>query len=700
MNSQTSAQIAGIEVSRSARGWRWVAVVALLAYMLVGTLQMHLPGAYYDEALDAVPAMQILLGQRPETQATIHLAGRDWPLMLMPYVGSTTTYLSLVAFGLLGPSVAALRLMNWLLGLASLLLTWGFLRNYLDERIAALSMLLLALNANFVFWSRMGAFVSLPMLPLAIGALWCLYRWYHRNDGRFLMLAALLLGLGVTTKLLFFWYWVGLGLGWLALSPFLRRGRGWRAWLWPWELTTWRSRILSFLALLVGLAPLLIYNLRGLETLHFVLDTFKGESARTGGVLVEMLAAIQRDFGRFLNGSWFGVRLGAVHVDRLAVLAFLAALVTLVGLGLAHKLSFSGRRLALLAILLFSIVAQSALTSMGRGADHLLIAWPIPQALVATAIFALVDAAGTRRWLALLPGLAALCLVGSTAWTTAQYHRSLAQSGGGGFFSDAIYSLAGDLEGAGERRIVALDWGFARNLQLLTHDDLKPAEWFAYGPPGEETEASLNNLVVQPGLFYLLHAPRFTAFPGHRELFEKVAYRHGLAPVVLKSYNQRDGEPVFQVYTLEPAPPLTELPAEAQPLSAALGDGLRLLGYDLPAGPVAPGETLQATLYWQAAAPQDHGYKVFAHLVDDAGKLWAQHDAVPRAWGYPTTQWKAGEIVADRIWLPVPADAPPGAYHLFVGMVDEATGQRLPIALDGQPQPGDTLGLADVAVAR
>ena len=97
--------------------WRWLFVFALLVYLLAATFQLRLPGLYYDEALDAVPAMQMLLGQPLETQATVHIAGHEWPLMLMSYVGSTTTYLSMIVFALFGPSVVALRLMNALLGL-------------------------------------------------------------------------------------------------------------------------------------------------------------------------------------------------------------------------------------------------------------------------------------------------------------------------------------------------------------------------------------------------------------------------------------------------------------------------------------------------------------------------------------------------------------------------------------------------------
>ena len=679
--------------------WRWLFVFALLVYALAAIYQLNLPGVYYDEALDAVPAIQVLLHQPLQTAATVHLAGHEWPLMLMSYVGSTTTYLSMVVFALFGPSFVALRLMNVLLGLVSLLLTWGFLRDYLDERVAALSVLLLAVNPNFVFWTRMGAVLSLPMLPLAIGSLWSLYRWYQHKGDRYLVLAALLIGLGVTTKLLFVWYIIGLGAAWLLLSPFLQRQRGWRAWLWPWRMTTWRLRVTSLLAFLLGLGPLLIYNLDTWHTLEFVLDAFAGESARDNGFLAGMPEAIRRDFASFLNGSSLAGRSGIAHVDRLAVPAFLAALATLVGLALRSKLSYSVRKLALLVVLLFSLIGQSALTTMGYGADHILIAWPIPQALMAAAIFSLVDVVRGRRWQVALLGLFTLCIVASSALTTVQYHRSFAQTGGQGYFSTAIYTLADDLEKADSPRIVALDWGFARSLQLLTGGRLDILERFTYGSqPTEEEESLLEQQVVQPDLLYLVHSPRFTAFPGHRELLDRLAYRHGLTPVLWKSYSQRDGEPVIDVYSLEPTPPLSQLPDTAHSLNVSLGDSLRLLGYQLSDTAISPGDTLQMTLFWQASAPQERSYQVFTHLVDDSGRLWAQHDAAPRDWSYPTTQWQPNEIVADRIWLPISTDIPPGSYHLFVGMYNQETGERLPIQLNGQPQPGNTLGLADIVV--
>jgi hypothetical protein len=151
-------------------------------------------------------------------------------------------------------------------------------------------------------------------------------------------------------------------------------------------------------------------------------------------------------------------------------------------------------------------------------------------------------------------------------------------------------------------------------------------------------------------------------------------------------------------YTLAPAPLLFDRPEITHPLDVRLGDGIRLLGYDLPADAIRPGEELLLTPYWQALEPGNRDYKVFVHLFDDAGKLWAQHDSPPAYGARPTGAWRQGQYVPDRIRLPIPADAPMGSYHLFIGMYDEETGERLPLMQDGARLQGDTLGLADVLV--
>lgn len=118
-------------------------------------------------------------------------------------------------------------------------------------------------------------------------------------------------------------------------------------------------------------------------------------------------------------------------------------------------------------------------------------------------------------------------------------------------------------------------------------------------------------------------------------------------------------------------------------VDAVLGD-IRLNGYRWR----TDGATLRVTLAWEALAAPEADYVAFVHLLDAAGHLVAQHDAMPCAWACPTGGWAAGDRIADEIPLFV-GHLPPGAYHLSVGLYDPATGIRLPTQ-----QPDDAVRLS------
>jgi mannosyltransferase len=137
--------------------------------------------------------------------------------------------------------------------------------------------------------------------------------------------------------------------------------------------------------------------------------------------------------------------------------------------------------------------------------------------------------------------------------------------------------------------------------------------------------------------------------------------------------------------------PLPEIPAVA--LDARFGERIRLRGYTLAGDWFAPGDVMPVTVFWEAQAPVTERYKVTVQLLDDAGKLVAQHDAEPGDGLMPTTMWDPDQILADRYGVPLPGDLPPGRYALIVGLYHVATGERLPVATGG-----DHVVLCDVDI--
>jgi len=110
-------------------------------------------------------------------------------------------------------------------------------------------------------------------------------------------------------------------------------------------------------------------------------------------------------------------------------------------------------------------------------------------------------------------------------------------------------------------------------------------------------------------------------------------------------------------------------------VNTPFGDVATLLGVS-----VTPASTLRVTLAWRAERETPVSYRVFVHLIDEAGQIITQSDGEPAHWGRPTTGWLTGEVVLDEHELVLPATLPDGPLSLRVGLYDPETGERLPAA--------------------
>jgi hypothetical protein len=125
---------------------------------------------------------------------------------------------------------------------------------------------------------------------------------------------------------------------------------------------------------------------------------------------------------------------------------------------------------------------------------------------------------------------------------------------------------------------------------------------------------------------------------------------------------------------------LFQLPADLDyRLDVTFGEQIRLAGSQLAR---SDDGNLELTLYWQALDDIPESYKVFVHLLNEAGQIVAQSDQIPAGGSAPTTSWLPGEIVADQYRFTLPE----GVYHLAIGLYDPLDGQRLatPDAPDGR----------------
>ena len=118
-------------------------------------------------------------------------------------------------------------------------------------------------------------------------------------------------------------------------------------------------------------------------------------------------------------------------------------------------------------------------------------------------------------------------------------------------------------------------------------------------------------------------------------------------------------------------------PEDMLPAGANFGDLVTLAGYSFETDGAAAEMPVTVSLVWQALAEMTVSYRVFVHLIDDAGQIIAQSDAEPAGWLRPTTGWSPGEYVADKHMLAVPEGVALQNLALRIGLYDAESGRRL-----------------------
>jgi hypothetical protein len=76
------------------------------------------------------------------------------------------------------------------------------------------------------------------------------------------------------------------------------------------------------------------------------------------------------------------------------------------------------------------------------------------------------------------------------------------------------------------------------------------------------------------------------------------------------------------------------------------------------------GTTVEVVTFWEVQQPPDHSLSIMLHLRDAEGVPIAVGDGL----GFPVEQWRAGDVLAQRHQLNVPAETIVGEYVLYAGV--------------------------------
>ena len=114
-------------------------------------------------------------------------------------------------------------------------------------------------------------------------------------------------------------------------------------------------------------------------------------------------------------------------------------------------------------------------------------------------------------------------------------------------------------------------------------------------------------------------------------------------------------------------------------LEVTFGGFAELIGYDLDRTEVTTKEEVRLTLYWRSINEEalTTSYTVFTHILNEEGRLIAQHDGMLADGKRPTTGWVEGEIIVDLHEIEFSDLTYVGKGIIEVGLYDAMTMERV-----------------------
>lgn len=528
---------------------RATAVVGIAGFLVLASIDLRLPGLYYDELFQLTTALAFVKGGLGSAVAwvpgtEVSIAGHPLPLMAHSYIGAVKTVAFVPVAAAFGISPASVRVFTITVAALSLVFTYLFAsRLFRSSAVGAVATVLLATDPSFVFYSRVDFGPSVFMFLLKAIGLWQLVGWWRTGRLRSLVAGAFAFGLGIYDKANFAWIVAAVLLAALALD-----WRGVRRRLDRRSLA-WASG-----AFILGCLPFLAYNVswppRTLQpalkgTLHVSGGNPSGNPFVQFGLRVRQLVQL-------LDGDTLSELLTGRHggPPLLPVLTFTAAILIAVLYAIPHlRARFRPAMFVVASGLL--VLAASAITPGGSYPHHVLLSYPAPHVALAAILVQGVAIARRRIGPPLAvfgAALVALTVAVSVTTSTAMLGR-LRTTGGTGNFSDGIYALEHDLARHDRRsRLVVLDWGIYQNLVALSGGDLRAVELWqplnAHGPVRGSVLAQLDDRSAR----YVLHAPDATNFPRARHRFFAILRAQGRRARLERAVATRLGRPLFEVY--------------------------------------------------------------------------------------------------------------------------------------------------------
>jgi hypothetical protein len=513
--------------------------IIIAAYVVVACIKLRWPAPQYDEAFYVNSALWGGVDQTTFRTATLG----PLPFIIMPYIGAVKAYLFMPIFALFGVHAVTMRLPSILITAGALYLLYRLLLARLGRLLALSILLVTALNASFIVFTRLDFGPVVLDFLLKTVALFLLLRFADRPRPKTLIWFWAVMFVGVFNKLNFIWY----ASAFLAAFAIVWGYKLWRIW-------SHKERLRYVLISGVGLALCGAYSLYINITYHI--------HGSLGFVGIKVIRPIIEGV---VSGSWFyHYAFSAKPLGWPSAFTALVLIVLLGGmalwLGARHRkagdetLQVIRPYYAFFLIISLFMVVQLAITKQATAGWHYFSLYPFLGSLLVLSLYAVLHVLLPKRqyvYRGLLVGL--LAIFGFYQLTLYRaYIAAYDQPASNITWSPAIYKLIDFTKSHPNDRFVSMSWG--THVQLIAFDHAKGKYSELMGPlqiddPATSKQIYEQYLAPSTRTYFIAFAGSQAGFPSSRDQLLTLAGRYNYKVTSVTSIGDGHGNEVFDLYT-------------------------------------------------------------------------------------------------------------------------------------------------------
>jgi len=515
-----------------------------LYFVFAGLLLIPYAGFQHDEVVFADPIFQIGLAFYSR-----HLGHRWIPLMINSYAGALKTWIYWPIFKLWHPSPYSLRVPSMLIAALAMVLFWPIMVRAGGKRAAAIATVLLATDTMYLMTSVFDWGPCALQHFFLVAVMLAFIRYHETGKPIILALASFLSGVALWEKALFFWVAGGLAVACVVIYP-----------KYIWQRVSLRNVGIALGSFIIGALPFIMYNVHkpnstlgenaALSTEQF--DHKVEEARRTfdaHGIFQYLVyddwLPQPREARTDLEETSLQLRNATGITQRNYMLwAYLLSILLM---------PFVWRRRAwrpMLFALIFCAVGWGLMLitkGAGDSVHHVILLWPV------TLMFLALPLSEASRRLPNRIGIPLLCAIvgvfaAKNVLVTNEYLAQLIRDGPTKWWTNALYPLSSDLMQSQYGEIDGIDWGTIVPLRVLERAQVPLGFVNVDEQAPQEALAKMN----KDGYVFLGHVKELEIFEGVDEKLDAIAAKNGMVKQVIKTYNDDNGRPTFELFQYHP----------------------------------------------------------------------------------------------------------------------------------------------------